>query len=171
MIIFGDSYVAAADRGRPGFARLAPVFLGWRGAHMGRGGTGFVKSSPGRLPYSDRLPDLLASTADVLIVQATGNDATCDLPSVRAEASAFLTAATRKFPRVIVLGPMWAKDGVENLPELRDLTRDVCAEVGVQFIDALGWLSGRWIGVDGAHPTRLGHALIAIRLVGSIRRS
>lgn len=169
-IIFGDSYVAAADRGRPGYARLTPLLLGWRGEHAGLGGTGFVKTAGDRGAYPSRLPELLARHADTVIIQASGNDAPCDLEDVRVAAKDFLTTIAGRFPRVVMLGPMWAKDGAENLPALSSALAAVCDEQGIQFIDALGWLSPRLIGPDGAHPTRLGHAVIAARLAWALRR-
>lgn len=170
ILIFGDSYVAAADHGRPGYARIAPLLLFKSGEHMGLGGTGFVQTNGDRPAYSGRLPALLAREAGTVIVQATGNDALCDLADVEAATRDFLTVAAGRFPRVIVLGPMWAKDGAENLPAIRDLTAAVCAELDIEFVDALGWLSPRLIGPDGAHPNWLGHAVISVRLALAVRR-
>jgi lysophospholipase L1-like esterase len=137
---------------------------------MGLGGTGFVRTNGERPAYASRLPALLSKDAGTVVIQATGNDAICDLASVEAATRDFLTVATGRFPRVIVVGPMWAKDGAGNLPALRDLTARVCADLGIPFIDALGWLSPRLIGPDGAHPTKLGHAVIAAKLAAAIRR-
>lgn len=160
VLIFGDSYVAA----RWSYARLLGA------SRMGRGGTGFVRASGDRLPYPDRLPDLLAADADVVVVQATGNDALCDLELVEKEAAEFLRPVVERFPRVILLGPMWALDGSEHLPELRDRMRRVADDLDVPLIDALGWLRPALIGPDGAHPTRRGHAVIAWRLARALRR-
>jgi len=171
ILTFGDSYVAAANRGRPGYARLLPLLTRTKGQHMGLGGTGFVRTSGDRQAYASRLPALLARKADTLIIQATGNDAMCDLGEVQARTKDFLTVVCGAFPKVVVVGPMWAKDGAENLPALRDLTDDVCAELGITFIDALGWLTPKLIGPDGAHPTKLGHAVIAFRLARTLRTS
>ena len=171
ILIFGDSYVAAADRGRPGYARIAPLLMLSKGEYMGLGGTGFVRTNGDRPAYAGRLPALLAREAGTVIVQATGNDALSDLSTVAAATRDFLTVTAARFPRVIVLGPMWAKDGAGNLSALRDLTARTCAELGIEFIDALGWLSPRLIGPDGAHPTWLGHAVIAARLARAVRRS
>lgn len=164
LLIFGDSYVAAADRGRPGYARLTPLLMLSRGQHMGRGGTGFVKENGARLPYPDRLPDLLATSADLTVVQATGNDAPCDLAAVETAAEEFLAKLIADGRHVVVLGPMWAMDGRENLPALRHTIQRVCDRQGVRFIDALDWLTPRLIGPDGAHPTWRGHAALAWRL-------
>lgn len=169
-IIFGDSYVAAADKGF-GYAKLAPALMGWRGQHMGLGGTGFARTNGERPAYGARLADLLSRDADTVIIQATGNDAVCDLEEVRARTKDFLVTIAERITRVIVVGPMWAKHGADQLPALRDLTAEVCRELDVQFIDALGWLSPRLIGPDGAHPTRLGHVVIAARLAFAVRLS
>lgn len=170
IMTFGDSFVAAADRGRPGYARLMPLLLASKGHHMGSGGTGFVKTNGTRPAYPARLNDLLAHEADTVIIQASGNDAPCDLEEVRLAAKDFLTAAVARFPKLLVLGPMWAIEGREHLPALRDTMRDVCGELGITFIDALDWLSPRWIGPDGAHPTWGGHLLIAWKLAGAMRQ-
>lgn len=170
-MVFGDSYVAAGNRMRPGWGRIVAVLLGRRPILLGRGGTGFVRVGPdGRLPYGARLHELLAAPADIAIVQATGNDAVCDIAEVAVATEAFLREAANRFERLYVIGPMWALDGSERLPELRDATRDVCARVGVPFVDALGWLTARDIGPDGAHPTWAGHWKIARRAAGQIRR-
>lgn len=171
ILTFGDSFVAAADRGRPGYARILPLLLLSKGRHMGSGGTGFVKTNGAKPAYPARLDDLLVQDADTLIIQASGNDAPCDLEEVRLAAKDFLAATTARFPRIVVLGPMWAIEGREHLPTLRDVMRDVCAELGIQFIDALDWISPRWIGPDGAHPTWRGHLLIAWKASRAIRRS
>lgn len=169
LLVFGDSYVAAADRMRPGYARIVPLLLGWRGEHMGRGGTGFVRTSGDRREYADRLAELLTRRADVLVVQATGNDATCDLADVDAATRAFLSAVVGRFPRVVVIGPMWAKDGSEHLPALRDVTSAATSDAGAEFVDALGWVRPADIGPDGAHPTWAGHWRIARKVATSIR--
>lgn len=168
ILTFGDSFVAAANRGRPGYARLTPLLLASQGRHMGSGGTGFVKTSGARPAYSGRLAAMLAQDAETVIVQASGNDASCDLDEVRAAARDFLAVARDRFTRVFVLGPMWAIEGRENLPALRDTLQEVCDDLGISFIDALGWLSSRWIGPDGAHPTWSGHVVIAFRLARAI---
>jgi lysophospholipase L1-like esterase len=171
LLIFGDSYVAAADRGRPGYARLAPLLLGWRGAHIGVGGTGFVKASGNRRPYPDRLADLLSREADVVVVQASGNDAVCDLSVVEQAAETFVAATVERFPSVLLLGPMWALDGSEHLPELRKRLRAAADRTGVRYVDTSGWLRARWIGSDGAHPTWAGHARLAWLVARAVRRS
>ena len=171
ILTFGDSFVAAADHGRPGYARIAPLLLASKGQHMGSGGTGFAKTNGNRPAYPARLAALLARDAHTVIIQASGNDAPCDLEEVRAAAKDFLITAAERFPKLVVLGPMWAIEGRENLPALHDTIREVCTHVSVPFIDALGWLSPRWIGPDGAHPTWAGHALIAWKLARAIRTS
>lgn len=169
ILIFGDSYVAAADRGRPGYARIAPLLMLRRGSHMGLGGTGFVKTSGDRPAYAARLAALMNHGTDAVIVQASGNDAPCDLEQVRAAAQDFLTVAAGKSPQLVVVGPMWAIEGRDNLPALRDTIAGVCAGLGIPFIDGLGWLSPRWIGPDGAHPTWGGHAVIAWKLAAAYK--
>lgn len=171
MLTFGDSFVAAADHCRPGYARLLPLLMLSRGENMGRGGTGFVKASGDRRPYRSRLVDLLSRESDLVVIQSSGNDAGCDLEDVQMAARDFLTAICDRFARVVVIGPMWAIEGRENLPALRDTIGSVCGELDIQFVDALGWLAPRWIGPDGAHPTWAGHALIAWKAARAIRRS
>jgi len=136
---------------------------------MGLGGTGFVKANGDRGPYHSRLPALLQRRADILIIQATGNDALCDLDEVRVVAKDFLTQAAARFPRVVVLGPMWAKDGAENLPALSETIRTVSESCGVAYVDAASWVTPRLIGPDGAHPTKLGHAVIAWKTAAALR--
>lgn len=171
LLVFGDSYVAAADRGRPGYARLAPMLLVMRGQHIGAGGTGFVKSSSERQPYPARLADLLDRRADLVVVQASGNDALCDFTAVESTAESFLTATVSRFPRVLLLGPMWALDGSERLPELRKRLQSVAERTGAEYVDTDGWLSSRWIGPDGAHPTWPGHVRLAWFTARAVRRS
>lgn len=169
IVIFGDSYVAAADRGRPGFARLTPLLMLRRGSHMGRGGTGFVKENGTRLPYPDRLPELLDRRADLTLVQVSGNDAPCDLRAVERAAEDFLCRLIADGRRAVVLGPMWAIEGRDNLSVLRDTVRLVCERCGVPFIDALGWVGPSMMGPDGAHPNLRGHAVVAWRLAVALR--
>lgn len=169
-VIFGDSFVAA----RYSYARVAPALLGYRGRPMGLGGTGFVKAAlDGRQPYHTRFEALVAARPDLAIVQASGNDAVCDLAKVRAATSMFLGGLRDRLPntRVVVLSCMWAGDGSEHLPELRDVTRKACAAQGVPFVDALNWLRDDLIGLDGAHPTVKGHAVIALNVVREVRHA
>lgn len=169
-VFFGDSFVAAAARFRPGYARVTPLLLRWRGSLMARGGTGFVKvADDGRKPYPDRLAELLAVKADIVVVQASGNDATCDLAEVAEAADSFLCRVQAAFSRVYVLGPMWTIAEPENLPELSGALAKVCGELDIPFIDGLSWLNPQLIGPDGEHPTWRGHALIAWRLANAIR--
>lgn len=168
-VFFGDSYVGASRS----YACIAPLLLGWRPLpRMGRGGTGFVKAAPdGRQPYATRLPELLSAPADVIVVQASGNDAPCDLRAVEDATREFLVKlrAGRPDARIVVLSGMWAIEGRENLPKLLGVTARVVAEVGLPFIDASRWLSPSLIGPDGAHPTTRGHATIAARFAWALR--
>lgn len=171
LLIFGDSYVAAADNGRPGYARLTPILLGMRGGHMGLGGTGFVRANGDRLPYESRLPALLAEDADVVVVQGTGNDAVCDPEEVQTAATAFLAPVVERFPAVYLTGPMWAKDGADHLPAIRHALKAAAGTTGARFVEVGGWVQPRHIGEDGAHPTWKGHAVIAVKLARAISRS
>lgn len=168
-VIFGDSYVAA----RYSYARITPALLGYRGRRMGLGGTGFVKAAvDGRQPYHTRFEALVAARPDLAIVQGSGNDAPCDLVKVGEATATFLNDLRDRLPdtQVIVLSCMWAIEGREHLPALRDVTREACAAQGVPFVDALGWLRADLIGPDGAHPTVKGHAVIAWNAAREVRK-
>ena len=171
-VVFGDSFVAAADRGRPGFARLLPILMLWRGTHMGRGGTGFVKvANDGRQPYPTRLAQMLTIRCDVVVIQASGNDASCDVDQVRRIATCFLTKLVEAGKRVYLIGPMWTIDRPEDLPALQQALEAAGATAGVPVLCALDWLKPSLIGDDNEHPTWLGHLVVAFKAAAAIRRA
>lgn len=169
-MIVGDSYVAAANRGRPGYARVASLLLGHRPRFIGYGGSGFVRSD-GRPRYEHALPEITATAPRTLVLQVSGNDAVCDLADVEEAMDDFLREVAAACPstRTVVMGPFWAKDGAEHLPELAERTAKVCAAHGVPYLGGLGWVQPRHIGPDGAHPTWAGHLALGVRVARAVR--
>jgi lysophospholipase L1-like esterase len=171
MTIFGDSWVAAANRGRPGYARLTPLLLARVGQFNGAGGTGFVATSGERLAYSSRLDQLAKMPSDLLLLQASGNDAPHDFAEVESAADSFLRQAMPHFQRTVVLGPLWAGEGRERLPQLRDVIASAASRHGVPFIDGLDWMRERDMGPDPFHPSWRGHLRLARKVARAVRNS
>lgn len=163
-MVFGDSYAAEPL----GYARILPPMLLRRGCVEALGGTGFTATDPSRkrAAYYARLNKV--RDCDEILVQASGNDAKHPVAQVAADADSFISALPRM--PVWVLGPMWALDGSENLPELDEALGCVAQQHGLRYIRALGWLTEADMRADGAHPTLLAHAKIARRIRAAIVR-
>ncbi len=83
----------------------------------------------------------------------------------------FLAPVVERFATVYLSGPMWALDGAGRLPALRMELKRAAADTCATFLEASGWLEPRHVGADGAHPTRVGHYVIAGRAAKAIKRT
>ncbi|MCD9199473.1 SGNH/GDSL hydrolase family protein [Aeromicrobium wangtongii] len=170
-IIFGDSWVSMGRK--PGYSKIAPVLLGWRGRSMGLGGTGFVAEGPnGRKPYASRIPELLAAGADVLVLQGSGNDAPFEADEVEAAADQFLRQVSGHFQQVYMIGVPWAGKGRQTL-HLTNAAYERAAEAnGALFVPAENWLDRSHMKKDDPwHPSHRGHLRMARKVAAGIRRA
>jgi lysophospholipase L1-like esterase len=175
----GDSFTAGPDA----FPRKLADRMGWAVRYIdGQGGTGYVA---GPSTYPERIKDLAAVRADVLLISGGYNDTwnvvtgTKSMTEVRAAVDATLDDASKAGSRVIVLGPFWSR--LEPVPaeayEINDYIHGAALSHGFQFVDVLtdNWVTPEnragIISEDNTHPSPAGQDYIAERLAEAVAAS
>uniref|UniRef100_UPI0025CEC361 SGNH/GDSL hydrolase family protein n=1 Tax=Xanthobacter sp. TaxID=35809 RepID=UPI0025CEC361 len=194
-VAIGDSYLAGSSYGSylngntlsSHFGRLIGVDNMWR---FGTGGTGLL--NPGSGPYytyRERVPQLLALTPDIVVVQGSTNDAIYTQSQVNIEALAFLDAirAGTKAP-VFWFGPaplsgnysgIQAVDAaiaaaVAARPNSNIFYKSFVTSVPPVFIGSHNNTNftafstiGEYIGGDNVHPVDKGTMYLARRMASA----
>jgi lysophospholipase L1-like esterase len=132
------------------------------------GGTGFVNGGAGQ-DFASRVPALVASSPDIVIVQGGHNDGGAPQADVQAAAAKVLNDLTSGLPhaKFVVLGPIWPNGDVPAVVKGIDQDlKELAVQHGAVFVDPIadGWFTGQYgqlIGSDGTHPTGAGHVHIA----------
>lgn len=188
LAILGDSYLegtGAVSEDRS-MAMQLNTALGTLVANRSAGGTGYVSDGPfNRLPYRQRIDELLAADADIYLIEGGLNDyatiyerGVSDLGDLRVAARKVFAGVRKGDPdaEVVVVGPFWPTgEPVDGILAIRDVIEAEADAAGVPFIDPLAeeWLTpqntDRLIGPDGTHPNQAGHDYLADRLVASVR--
>jgi len=183
VAVISDSYTTGTDLGGLG-ANGWPA-LAWRMlADQGRPVTADV-AAEGRAGYGVRgdhnstFGDLTARAVrpdDALVVFfGSRNDQPVDALEVAGLARNAFELARRRAPtaRFLVIGPPWPTADVPvRITQIRDALAVVAMATGARFVDPLAerWFVGRpeLIGIDGVHPTDIGHRYLAERIAGLI---
>lgn len=172
----GDSFTAGPDA----FPRKLADRMGWAVRYIdGQGGTGYVA---GPSTYPERIKDLAAVRADVLLISGGYNDTwnvvagTKSMTEVRAAVDATLDDAVKAGSRVIVVGPFWSR--LEPVPaeanSINDYIHGAARSHGFQFVDVLtdNWVTpenrAAIISEDNTHPSPAGQDYIAERLAAAV---
>lgn len=178
LVAVGNSFVGGSSMDS-GTARrwpgLVATRLGMRLDVVSAGSSGYADAGDAGLTYRDLVREI-PSDADVVIIMGSDDDAPYPRDEIEREARVALGEAVVRAPRaqIIVTSTPWVEEdpdaGIENT---RDAVRAAASELGLEYIDGLGtWLvtgpPGQ-IGVDGLHPTDVGHARLADALAGPIR--
>jgi len=174
VAFLGDSFSAGvgANPGE-GYVDLIAAATRWTPDVFAQGGTGYT--NPGQAEqseaiYADRVPDVVAATPGLVIVQGSTNDH--DAEEAEEAAAETLGALRQALPdaRIIVLGPTDTPVGATT-PDVRDAIARAAATYDLPFVDAWDWLAPDdarlWIE-DGAHPSPTGHEVLADRLVHAL---
>lgn len=183
IAVISDSYTTGTDLGGlgvNGWPSLAWRILAEEGrpvaadvAAEGRAGYGV------RGDHNSTFGDLTARAVrpdDALVVFfGSRNDQPVDAIEVAGLARNAFELARRRAPtaRFLVIGPPWPTADVPvRIMQIRDALAIVAQASGARFIDPLveRWFVGRpeLIGVDGVHPTDIGHRYLAERIAGLI---
>lgn len=196
--IVGDSYIdsqVATLRG-DGLAAQAAHLLGWDDPwFLGMPGTGFTIAGS-YATYIDRLPDLVASAPDVVLVWGSYNDRTTATASVQAAVTTYLTAVRNALPTVPILvtgcpaaatGPSAQVVGVDAAigAGVAAANDPFAAFIPVSPVQSTmpSWVFGTgrvgttagngnsdiYTAADGVHPPDAGHAYYARRLDMAVR--
>lgn len=183
IAVISDSYTTGTDLGGlgvNGWPSLAWRILAEEGrpvaadvAAEGRAGYGV------RGDHNSTFGDLTARAVRpddaVVVFFGSRNDQPVDAIEVAGLARNAFELARRRAPtaRFLVIGPPWPTADVPvRIMQIRDALAIVAQASGARFIDPLveRWFVGRpeLIGVDGVHPTDIGHRYLAERIAGLI---
>lgn len=178
LVAVGNSFVggSAMDSGAAHrWPALIAAELNMRLDVIAAGSSGYADAGDDDLTYPD-LAQRIPADADVVVIMGSDDDAPHPPADIERGAREALTVAIARAPhaRIIVTSTPWVEpDPGDDILNTRDAVRTVSSELGLTYVDGLGtWLvtgpPGQ-IGVDGLHPTDLGHAQIARDLIGPIR--
>lgn len=175
-VFVGDSYTAGSreDSGDPArYPALLAERLPIRSAVSAFGGNGYTLADEHNFT---KLVAAVPADARAVVIFGSLNDQ--DGYDVTAEGVRSAFAALRERApgaTVIVVGPPSPElargaSVPSTLIAARDAVRDVAAENGFQFVDAVEWFADRpdLIGADGIHPNDTGHQFLADQIGGLI---
>ena len=148
----------------------------------GSGGTGYLNpGTSGRKTFRGRVQtDVINHRPDLVIVAGGINDTASTPAAIGAEAGLLFDAILTGLPHVtlVVVGPFWPNEGpTAAVLALRDAIKAQAEARELLFIDPL---AQRWItaankavftGVDGTHPTVLGHKHLAQMLAANLQQT
>jgi hypothetical protein len=172
MAAYGDSYVEGTVQTTASkniYSTLSQI-MGWAPPFLcGQGGTGYINNASGatgKAAYTDpvRLAALIATQADIVIVEGSLNDSTFTPAQVTTAATAALTAIVNGMPnsKIYVVG-VQAITGSPSTANFANnaAVKAVALSLGLLFIDPIDeeWITGT--GNTGA-PTGFGNADIFV---------
>lgn len=183
VLFFGDSWTlgTSAHPATRGFAYIAAETLRLDATIDGVGGTGYLNKGPGSTGnYGDRLNELDSSLdPDIVIIQGSVNDMTQPANALQATAQTTIKAFGERFPaaQVIVVGPAPDKapglaPGIGNMDVM---LANAAFDAGARYISPWRdqWITeqnvSQIIDPETVHPSTAGHAILAERLVESLR--
>jgi lysophospholipase L1-like esterase len=186
LVVLGDSFVAGEPHAPASatFPHKLAATMGWTVRFAdGQGGTGYVAPGVnGSAPYPERIKDLAAVPADVLIISGGYNDTWNVVMGVKTTAQvhaaidATLDSAAAVAGKVIVVGPFWTR--VEPAPAeacaINDYVHGAALARGFRFVDVLtdNWVTPEnragIISEDDTHPSPAGQDYIAERIASLV---
>jgi lysophospholipase L1-like esterase len=178
VAFLGDSYSAGtgADPGQ-GYVDLVLADRGWSADRVfAQGGTGYTnlgQISERETRYLGRVPDVVASAPDVVVVQGSTNDA--DAADTEKAAAAVYQQLRAGLPTaaIVAVGPT-ATPADATTTAVRDAVASAARANGVFFADAWDWLDvddpSLWAD-DGVHPSGAGHRVLADRVSDALDSS
>jgi lysophospholipase L1-like esterase len=168
----GDSYtvgVGATDDESRWSAELSAA-MGWIESDFAIGSTGYVNPGDGREGasiYLDRVPALVASAPDVVIVQGSVNDTEPGMAAALPDAAEQVISSIRTgLPdaTIVIVGSPMAPALDPAALRSNDLTlRELAAQADALYVSLLDAMPAEIAGLweeDGEHPTQAGHDLI-----------
>jgi hypothetical protein len=157
--------------GSANYAQKLAYYEGWILSVFPKGGTGYVAGGSANPPtdFTHRLPAVVASKPDVVLVEGSSTDRFAPTSRVQAAVVDLLTALRNALPaaRIIVIGPIWAGGAVpSDLIGAENAVRDGARGRVDMYIDPI---AERWfpagtsslMGADHESPTDAGHAVMA----------
>lgn len=168
--VLGDSYAQGQHLDRPreqAWSTLLGQAEGWTTRVDAIGMTGFINGGYcGGQTFASRLPAVLASRPQVLVVEGGLNDYEADPADVR-QAAAELLAAARAVPTVIVVGPPSAPARGDTPAAVDAALGEATAAAGRQYVSTL--TAGLPYLPDRLHLTPEGHQIFADLVASAVR--
>lgn len=168
LAVIGDSYAQGQYLDDPldAFPYVLADNLGMSVTVEAVGGTGYVRAGPcGDQQLVSRLDAALATSPELLIVEAGINDAA--LEGVGAAADSLFASIKERSPstEVVVVGP-FAPPGGPDVTAASTAISEAAAAHGFEFVDPRDWEFE--VLEDQLHPSREGHETIAADLAKAL---
>jgi lysophospholipase L1-like esterase len=166
VAFLGDSYAAGTGASAPsnGWTERVSQHLGWVEKNLSQNTAGY--STLGETSYLARIPALVATGAQMVVVSGGRGDVGVGATQFRSDVRATLVGIHAGLPnaRIIVVSPTWGNDPAPaTLTALIAIVRAEAVRAGVTYLDIGEPMAGNvgLMAVDGWHPNDAGHEAIA----------
>lgn len=171
VVFLGDSYTVGSGATEPKlrWTTLLADNRGWTELNAGIADTGYgtAGTSPGALPYTGRVAEIVASTPAVVIVSGGRFDYMGSVSAVAVNSAIDATFTTLRAglpeAQIIALNPFWdSSDSPTRLGEIAAVIQSAVESVGGTFVDVGQPLAGGngLMATDGITPNDEGHAAL-----------
>jgi lysophospholipase L1-like esterase len=171
----GDSYTegAGASAVEKRWSTLVSQKMGWQESNFGRGGTGYLVSSPDRPNYLGMANEVAATHPDIVVVSGGQND----MAEFIGDSGPVSEAITDTFKdlraqlpraRIIAVGPSFPGDVTPSLVVFDSDVQRAARAVGGEYVSLIAptpALQADMFIADNTHVDDSGHAAIADRVV------
>jgi lysophospholipase L1-like esterase len=169
VAFLGDSYAAGAGASRPStrWTDLVSRHLGWVEKNLSLTTASYCTvGEPGETSYRARIPALVATRAQIVVVSGGRADVTVGAARLRSDVRATLAGIHAGLPtaKIIVVSPTWGNSPAPaKLTALITIVRAEAVRAGATYLDIGEPLAGKvaLMAVDGWQPNDAGHAAIA----------
>jgi lysophospholipase L1-like esterase len=166
----GDSYTSGAGASAPSlrWTDIVAARFGWEQFNLGVGGTGYVTvgSLEGGNVYPDRIPQIIESAPDLVILSGGRNDIDAHPEAIATSALTVIDSVRAQLPgaEFAVLSPVWDDDEAPaELAAVASALRGAAETAGAAYIDTGQPLAGHpeMLTEDGVHPNDGGYVALA----------
>jgi lysophospholipase L1-like esterase len=169
VAFLGDSYAAGAGASRP-FTRwpdLVSQHLGWVEKNLALTTASYsTAGEPGETSYRARIPALVATGAQIVVVSGGRDDVNVGAARLRSDVRATLAGIHAGLPtaKIIVVSPTWGNSPAPvKLTVLITIVRAEAVRAGVTYLNIGEPMAGKTalMAANGWQPNDGGHAAIA----------
>jgi lysophospholipase L1-like esterase len=169
VAFLGDSYAAGAGASRPsnGWTYRVSHHLGWVEKNLSQITASYsTTGEPGETSYRARIPALVATGAQVVVVSGGRADVHVGATQFRSDVRATLAGIHAALPKakIMVVSPTWGNSPAPaRLTALITIVRAEAVRAGVTYLDIGEPMVGNpgLMAADGWQPNDAGHAAIA----------
>ena len=169
VAFLGDSYAAGSGASAPshGWTDRVSLHLGWVEKNLSLTTTSYsTVGEPGETSYRARIPALVATRAQIVVVSGGRGDVNVGATQFRSDVRATLVAIQAALPtaKVIVVSPTWGNSlAPAKLTALITIVRAEAVRAGVTYLNIGEPMAGSvaLMAANGWQPNDAGHEAIA----------